>query len=399
MARVCSRIGLLVFFVWVFDAQAEEMPIRIYGYSQTSFQHWTDFDGETTHPDLAPPEILSARNSFSAQQLNLFLSRNLTHNWRAFFDFEFLNNYSSRRQWGEFNLEEAWIRYKASDTFSLKLGLQIPVFNNLNEIKNRTPLLPYIIRPVFYETSFSELFSAFDEFTPSRAFVGATGMVPSGATKIDYAVYVGNSPNISGAGDGGLTGIDTTSSLLVGGRAGIRRKGLKAGLSVTYEKVNYQQNDFVLDGRQRFLLDYDGVPRIRLGGDLSFLLGRLSFEGEFIGIRYDDDEPGISIDKDLYYITAGYRYTERAKAYIAYWSLAGDFPALLSTSSPIVTSIGREIVEGPTLGLSFDLTDRIALKGQWVHILLRKEVPLQPGDRLITESKFDILALAASVFF
>lgn len=123
----CARwtTGLLILLVWTSDVHAEESPLRIYGYSQNSFRHWTEFDTESTHPELSTLEQLSARNSFSAQQLNLFLSRNLSNNWRAFFDLEFLNNYSSRRQWGEFNLEEAWIRYKASDTFNLKLGLHV----------------------------------------------------------------------------------------------------------------------------------------------------------------------------------------------------------------------------------------------------------------------------------
>lgn len=397
MARAWSRIGLLILFS-VFDALAQETPVKIYGYSQTSFQHWTEFDGETTHPELKTPETLSARNTFSAQQLNLFLSRNLTHNWRAFFDFEFLNSYSSRRQWGEFNLEEAWIRYKSSDAFSLKLGLQIPVFNNLNEIKNRTPLLPYIIRPVFYETSFSQLFSDFDEFTPNRAFVSVAGTVPAAETKIDYAVYLGNSPNISRAGDEGLTGIDTTSSLLVGGRVGIRREGAKAGLSATYEKVNLQKEEQIIDDRLLFLIDYDSVPRIRLGGDLSFPVGRFFFEGEFIGIGYDDDDPRISINKKLFYGTIGYRYTEQTLAYVSYWSLGADFPVLLS-ASPFVTSGGRETIDGRTTGVSFDLTDRIALKAQWVHVALKQDIRLTGAERLIEERTFDILALAASVFF
>jgi hypothetical protein len=92
----------------------------------------------------------------------------------GFCQFEVLNTFSSSRQWGAFNVEEAWVKYNPNMRFNLKLGLQIPIFNNLNEIKNRTPLLPYIIRPLVYETSFGEIFPI-EEFVPARAFVQAYG--------------------------------------------------------------------------------------------------------------------------------------------------------------------------------------------------------------------------------
>ena len=38
-----------------------------------------------------------------------------------------------------FNLKEAWVRYLMSGAFNLKLGLQIPIFNHFNEIKNKMP--------------------------------------------------------------------------------------------------------------------------------------------------------------------------------------------------------------------------------------------------------------------
>ena len=125
-------------------AQSQEKPLRIFGYFQNSFQQWTAF------------EFRPKQNSFSLQQLNLFFQKDLGTNWTAFVNFEFLNNFSSSRQWGSANLEETWVKYRASMRFNLKLGLLVPIFNNLHEIKNRTPLLPYIIRPLAYETSFSE---------------------------------------------------------------------------------------------------------------------------------------------------------------------------------------------------------------------------------------------------
>ena len=116
-----------------------------------SFQH----DKETSSISANKESI-----TFNLQQLNMFFQRDITQQWTSFVNVEILNNYSSSRQWGALNLEEAWVKYRRNNFFSLKLGLQIPIFNNLNEIKNRTPLLPYIIRPLVYETSMSEAISS-----------------------------------------------------------------------------------------------------------------------------------------------------------------------------------------------------------------------------------------------
>jgi hypothetical protein len=199
MVRFIGIIFLLVMIICGSNifAQSTGSSLNIFGYFQNSFQHWPQSTAKTTHPQYFSPMKEPAWNSFNMQQLNLFLSKDLARYWRAFVNFEILNSFSSQRQWGAFNLEEAWVRYKPSDKFNIKLGLLIPVFNNLNEIKNRTPLLPYIIRPLIYETSFSEFFSGIEEGVPARAFVQASGVIPSGKTKLDYAVYIGNSPNIN----------------------------------------------------------------------------------------------------------------------------------------------------------------------------------------------------------
>ncbi len=169
MARLRAIIILLMLFIRVCSTHAQfgESPIRIFGYFQNSFQHWTTF------------EERPKQNSFSLQQLNLFFQKDLGTNWTAFVNFEFLNNFSSGRQWGSAKLEEAWVKYRANMRFNLKLGLLIPIFNNLNWIKNRTPLLPYIIRPLAYETSFSE-FILIDVLTPVQAFTQVYGFFPAG---------------------------------------------------------------------------------------------------------------------------------------------------------------------------------------------------------------------------
>jgi hypothetical protein len=344
------------------------------------------------------------------QQLNLFISKDIARHWRAFVNFEFLNTFSSQREWGAFNLEEAWVRYKSSDQFNLKLGLLIPVFNNLNEIKNRTPLLPYIIRPMIYETSFSEFFFGIEEGVPSRAFIQASGVTPLGKTKLDYAFYLGNSPNINSDRNKGQTGVDTTTTLLFGGRVGIHVKDFKIGISATHENINLNivDSDIVF-----YEFIYNEVPRIRLGGDISFYVQRFSFEGEFIAANYDDiseiringerrtDTVGeINFDGRFYYGTLGYQINEQFFAYTSYWYLTHNFPFIASQVPRLVTTIGASQIHGPNVGISFKLNDRITFKGQYVSVDVQDELPLYfSEDIIIEEQKFNIFAIAASVFF
>jgi hypothetical protein len=202
-----ARLFTIIFILTIsnlYHAQVGESPIRLFGYFQTQFAH-QDIENDVS------------ANSFNLQQMNIFAQKDLGKNWTSLINLEFLNTFSSERLWGAFNLEEVWVRYRAGKGFSLKIGLQIPVFNNLNEINNKTPLVPYIIRPLAYETSFSE-FIDIEDFIPRRTFLQAYGYFPIENFKIDYAIYAGNSPNIGTRGDnlvGIQSGVDTTNSFLL----------------------------------------------------------------------------------------------------------------------------------------------------------------------------------------
>lgn len=133
-------------------------------------------------------------------------------------------------------------------------------------MSNKTPLLPYIIRPLAYETSFNE-FLNLDDFTPRRAFAQIYGFIPIEDTKLDYAFYVGNSPNISSkSSDYSQSGIDTTNLYLVGGRVGLRYEDIKIGFSATYDEIEkYNQLEKYL-GLPEY--EFDNIPRFRIGHDI-----------------------------------------------------------------------------------------------------------------------------------
>jgi hypothetical protein len=335
--------------------------LRIFGFFQNSFMHQSDYANQF--------ESQPTQNSFSLQQHNLFFQKDLDRRWRAFVNYEFLNSFSTARRWGSANIEEAWVRYRANARFSLKLGLLIPEFNNLNAIKNRTPVLPYIIRPLVYETSFSE-FIATEEYLPARAFAQAYGFVPLADAKLDYAVFLGNGPDINDDPDVGQTGVDTTDSFLIGGRLGVRYRELKAGLSGSRDHLNVG----VIQVAPGETIDLRQLTRRRLGADLSYLWQDLSFEAEALSVDYDDDVPGFSADKSFYYATLGYRASERLYLYGSYYVTREDFVDVIEDLDPDRAYAGDSRVEVPTVGFSYQLRDSIVLKGQFAPVDIEAHV-------------------------
>ncbi len=384
--QTATLIALLLTIATANSTAAEDDRLRIFGYSQNIFQQ---VDQKVRFPDQTSQQGESL-NSFITQQLNIFLQKPVSERWTSFVNLEMVNSYSSFRRWGAFNLEEAWVRYRMNRAFSLKLGLQIPIFNHFNEIKNKTPLIPYIIRPLVYESSFNEII-LLDEFTPTRAFVQAYGSVPKGEVKIDYAAYLGNSPNINDNADitgvfdddeNSQSGVDTTATLLIGGRLGLRYRDLKFGVSATHDYTNLFQTGAEALGHNP--ADFKEVRRIRLGTDLSGHFGDYHFESEYIRVRYDDDIPDFLIRLEFYYLTFGYQWTEEFSSYVSYWVEEDE-----------LTTLGKGRIEVPNAGLRYDLTDGIALKVGYA-VGRSRETPPTEGT---TKSDLNFYTAAISAVF
>jgi len=373
MVRVRSILFLVFIFIIISNsfAQVSESSFKLFGYFQTQFAHQDE-------------RGINA-NSFSIQQMNLFVQKDLAKDWTTLVDFEFLNTYSSSQLWGSFNLEEAWVRYRGGKGFNLKIGLQIPIFNNLNEINNRTPLLPYIVRPLAYETSFGENIYV-EAFTPQRTFIQAYGYIPINDFKIDYAVYLGNSPNISTRRDGMQSGVDTTNTFLLGGRTGVRIYELKAGFSGTYDLVNPSIDvDALLELE---IPKLNRVKRTRLGVDISYSLHNLSFEGEFIKVHYDANSVNIDYDKIFYYGTLSYRITDNLLAYLSYW-YTKENEVIKGTGFPELHSQ----IKVPNIGAAYDLNDKIRLKVHYGAVeTIVENLPEYSNS-------FNYYSAAVSVFF
>lgn len=390
-------------------AQTGPGPIRTFGYFQVQFRQDFVQDAENT-------------NTFSVQQLNLFFQKDLARDLTALIDFEVLNSFSSDRQWGAFNLEEAWVGYFANRAFHLRLGLLKPAFNGLNEIKNQTPLLPYIVRPLVYESSFRELIGT-EEYVPERAYIQASGWLPLGRTRFEYVAYLGNSPGIAsrdevdgGTTQIGLSGADTSDTFLIGGRVGIGRRYLdpiRVGVSVTNDRYNGFRvgrvgSPNIPQGSARItdLLGVDPealeeVGRTRLGADATLLWRSFTARGEWIGVQYDDGRPDLNFNLNFAYGTLEYQVDEALGLYATYWY-----------SHERIEILGPEVqlnLEGEVdvygVGAAYDFAGGLRGKVQYARPIIDNVASIEgagfgPARTTLTErQRRHILALAVSVSF
>jgi hypothetical protein len=360
------------------SAQADESDLNVFGYFQASLYKQKDA--------LTGNKL----NTFTLQQLNLMMQKGLWQRWNAFINFEFTNSYSSFDNWGTFALEEAWVRYRRNRYFRLEMGLLIPQFNSLNPIKNRTPLLPYIIRPLVYETSLQETFPI-EEFVPEQAYIQIQGSAPVGGNfKFDYAGYWGNSPNIATNAEASNTGLDTTGTFLFGFRVGVRHPNFKAGFSSTADKTNqFVILEEILGSPAGSLNE---VPRYRGGLDLSFEWRSLQFWSEAIGVVYEEDVPEFDVDKEFFYVTLAYTFWERLLVYVSYTELKSNL-TIPSSSGPDEFELAELTSKVPNLGVSFAVNDRVKLKAQFLG---GDSTTIPVG---VVEEKFDFLGIAVSVRF
>jgi len=356
-------------------AQAGESDLRVFGYLQASL-----------YQEYYPDAGITNANSFTVQQLDIMMQKDLGRHWSSFVDLLMTNNFSSRGNTGTFDLEQAWVRYRRNSHLNIKAGMLIPQFNYLNEIRNKMPVLPYIIRPIVYETSFQEDVNIY-EYIPQRAFFQVYGYAPVGDYKFDYAVYAGNSPNVNRDPAFGQTGLDTTSAFLTGGRVGLRHTHFQFGFSATHDKVDYL--DTILPDTLSPALVFKDIDRVRMGTDLMIDYRRFKLEAEYIRVQYDDDHPEIDNDKTFFYGTLGYRFTDRLFGYGSYWHIAQHYN-LREASGWSVPSSKLFI---PTGGVSYQMSDRVILKGAAARVKQEIDAPGY-GKRV-----FHFYTVAVSVLF
>lgn len=379
MQPIVKKLIVLSVFLNLTPALGQE-EVDIFGYFQTNFTYLKDRTTLSNSDVGFQSESESERKYFSVQQTNIFLRKELSVQWAAWLNLEFTNSFSSDEGWGTVNLEEAWLRYRHSNKFHLKAGLLIPRFNNLNEVKNRMPYLPYILRPLVYESSLAEVIGQ-EDYVPERAYFQMYGDLPVSPNWVfDYAVFIGNAEADFHNNDPRLqiqTGIDTTTIFLVGSRLGLKASNFKAGVSVTLDKDNLARHGL------------GEVRRTRIGGDLSFTVARVSFEGEMILVKHGEVE-GVNLDKNFFYGTIGYDITDRVFGYLTYSRMQDN---LSPTIEDGLISISP--------GIAFRFIETVLFKAQYVKVLNDGSVPASGGNPVPFDLEFniDVIALGASIIF
>ncbi|MFO7446489.1 MAG: hypothetical protein R6W90_08985, partial [Ignavibacteriaceae bacterium] len=245
----------------------------------------------------------------AVQQLNLMFRKEFSSKVSTFLNFEMINNFSTEKGWGAFNLEEVWLNYEYTSNHSIKGGLLIPKFNSLNEIKNKMPLLPYIFRPLAYEPTLRAIVNPSD-FLPERAFVQLQGRFFAEDLELNYAAFAGASESdyiLSNTEEGATgSGTDTTNFKLFGGRIGINYDNLRAGVSTSFDKDNHQAT-----------LQED-VKRTRLGFDIGYSIFGFTIDAEYIKVMLDPKNTDKDLNKLFYYGTLAYDFTDQIFAYGTY---------------------------------------------------------------------------------
>jgi len=376
-------------FVWLLLAvglipatvagQPGDSRLRVFGYLQGSFYYQANVKNS------------ESATTFTTQQLNILMQKNLARRWRGFVNLAFTNTYSSYRNWGTFSIEEAWVGYRKHRYLNLKMGLLIPRFNYLNEYRNRMPVLPYIIRPLAYETSFQEDVPI-EDLVPQRAFVQLYGSTRRSEFEFDYAAYAGNSPDVNSDPNQGNTGVDFKTSALFGGRIGFEYSLLKAGFSATHDEIDELSGLSPDSLTQSAASQFEDTPRVRLGGDLRIEYRDISFWAEVISVQYDDGIPDVNVDQAFWYATLGNKFFDRLFIFGTYWDTGINQAQWTEDKGWESANVKIKI---PGVGVAYYMHDQtITLKAgvAWVRIDIDYPIPYP-------ERKFNHYSLAISVMF
>jgi len=367
----CIAAGILGFLAS--GARAE--GVDVFGYMQSYYQHQFDLTSSTK----------KNTGSFNMQEMDLFVRKDLTSDVSCLIDLQTIDNFSQENNWGSINLDEAWIKFSPSKLFNLKVGKIVPTFNNFNEIKTKFPLMPYIFRPIVYESTYQSTLQV-SLWVPAHAAIQINGTAPISDVKLDYAVYGGNSDFIVSQFQGLSTmvpGMDSTKFKMGGGRLGARYMGIKLGVSGTYDYSKHEDVNEIISKVNAAIAatpypqlpTLPATPRGRVGVDLSYTGYGFTFEGEYIYVKEMLDDANKATLNSIcatipLYAGAALISSDLTKTFV-YGNVMYDFwekyfvslgySRLTNKSSLMLSSKGLDIVMA---GAGYHFSDNITLKLQ-----------------------------------
>ena len=445
--RIFSKLLFCAAFAGAsFSSFAQDL--QIFGFMQPLAINWDENITLTQKVKSTPialdvnskTELPKKYNSFSVQQANIMARNDFGNGFSAFINLELTNNYSSSQGWGDLQLQEAFVRYEYSNFLKAKVGLFIPTFNNMYEIYNRTPILPFIFRPYVYEPMLKSFVDNSD-FLPQRAFAQIDGVIPVGDANIDYALYIGNVDNSFFENSKTpiatdytpVNGNQLTKYISVGGRIGARISTLKAGVSFVQDRNNLSQLKIDPDFGVGETVDFGAPVRYKIGADLSYSIEGFTLLAEYIqsstklsSTQKDSlnawsqlttdlsllsqhqrflKEGAFStnnIDASFMFASLQYDITDKLYAYGTYSRLANNKILRISDDNPIV-GIGG--------GLGFRASDQVVVKLQYQNTEVKAKEKTstvstltQAGKVPVTTSyaldyKSDLIMFGVSVAF
>lgn len=378
----------LLLFLFLMQLTALHAEIKTNYFFQTSGQYKNESTkvilpgvaiGEPSIEALQIDDPAEAM-SFQLQQLNTIVSSDLGGNFYGYINLEMTNSTNTILDFGGISVEDVFIRYNYNRYLNVKVGHFVPRFNSFTQTYNKFPLIPYIIRPFFYEKAWAGMVPP-EDILPQKAAVQVYGFLPIGTLKLDYAVFMGNPENsflfVNNESVTAEPGTNKTLNLTLGGRVGLRGDMFDVGVSFTQDKD------------QIFSLGDDSEQdRIRLGADLLFEYGMFRLNAEMIYVTYSYDKDleawgdwlplnafhgtnktPENLDKLAYFVTLNADLTDEFFVYFTYNHFQDNY-------SPVFL----DGLKGPFIGAGYYFNPKATLKFQYEHSEVREGIVTYNGN-------------------
>jgi hypothetical protein len=410
---------LLIIIIATTLSMTAQENTKFYGYIQPLIWHFEsnqDFGKNVTY------------NTAGIAQSNFFLTSDFKNDLSVLINFELINNFSSEKEWGALNLQEAYLKWSPSENLNLKFGQVIPAFNNLFEKYNNTPELPYLLSPKLYEVTLGNLVDIFDNL-PQKAIIQASGELPlNNYLILDYAASLNHSINkFHSSPQNDLRpyyvsyGQSAESYIGYGGRIGLRSADVKLGVSVYSDVSNQRKFKWTENGD---MVDLGDMGRIKFGFDFSvrknnftlsgeFLLNKTSISDRRVDVKnvYENNRDtsfttvdnflnyahsknrmfiGNGFDRTFYYISLMYNFTQDVFVYAMY-----DY--MQDLVDPYY--FGTDGYKGVSLGGGWKVNPNVVLKSQGVYNFIKYENTKDYINYVITDYTEFYLVVGASISF
>lgn len=294
----------LAFVILSFSVRAQdEFKPNIYGFTSAKFAHYS----ENREPAIGNGNI---NNTFSMFQSNIFLSGNVSDDWKYLLELMIQNNLTEQQNDGQNLLHQAWLEWKPADEYSIRAGRMLAPFGYFNMIHSRPNLYWFIERPFAYEEpALSDGVSGVRLEFANLAVLGKLNLLES--VNMEYAVYAGNTGNTI------QYDWDLNSRKTVGGRLGFIHDNFNLGFSVGNNVIEPTDDELIQTNANMIAVD------------LNFNYLGFNLIGEYINSSIQNEErdnatsnnftkKGDEMHHTSMFVTLGYNISDDFLVYGAY---------------------------------------------------------------------------------